>query len=60
MAKVKCHICGKEVVGGAKIQEFSWTETTTMYVFCSEEHRDEWKATHKKDQEELDKKKIVL
>ncbi|KKK45469.1 MAG: hypothetical protein Lokiarch_09490 [Candidatus Lokiarchaeum sp. GC14_75] len=59
MAKVKCHVCGKEIIGGAKIQEFSWKETTTMFVFCSEQHREKWKVAHKKEEEKVDKEKVA-
>ncbi|MFX1454535.1 MAG: hypothetical protein ACFFDB_04100 [Promethearchaeota archaeon] len=45
MAKVKCQQCEKEIIGGAKIQEFDLIEPTTMHVFCSEECRDQWLAS---------------
>jgi hypothetical protein len=42
MAIVKCQKCGKEIIGGAKIQEFDPVEPTTMHVFCSEPCKDKW------------------
>ena len=44
MAKVRCNVCKKEIIGGAKIQEFDPEEPTTMHVFCSESCRDKWLA----------------
>ncbi|MBY8985602.1 MAG: hypothetical protein KGD65_11060 [Candidatus Lokiarchaeota archaeon] len=49
MAKVKCQECKKEIVGGAKIQEFDMNEPTSMHVFCSEDCRDQWLATTSKE-----------
>ena len=50
MAKVKCQDCKKEIIGGARIQEFDPIEPTSMHVFCSEKCRDKWLASiEKKD-----------
>ena len=45
MAKVKCQECGKEIVGGAKIQEFDPIEPTSMHIFCSEKCKEKWLAS---------------
>ena len=42
MAKVKCQLCGKEIIGGAKIQEFDPIKPKTIHVFCSEKCRNKW------------------
>ncbi|MFW9987762.1 MAG: hypothetical protein ACFFC3_03830 [Candidatus Odinarchaeota archaeon] len=49
MAKIKCHLCKKEIVGGASIEEFDPNEPTTIYVFCSESCRDKWISKQNKD-----------
>ncbi|KKN51956.1 hypothetical protein LCGC14_0617370 [marine sediment metagenome] len=47
MAKVKCQECKKEIVGGAKIQEFDPVEPTSMHIFCSKTCRDKWASAAK-------------
>lgn len=42
MAKVKCQQCGKEIIGGAKVQYFDINEPTTIHVFCSEKCKNKW------------------
>jgi len=48
MAKVKCQQCRKEIIGGAKIQEFDPVEPTTMHVFCSDTCREKWVSNQEK------------
>jgi len=45
MAKVKCQECKKEIVGGAKFEEFDPIEPTSIHVFCSETCRKKWLAS---------------
>ncbi|MFX0008251.1 MAG: hypothetical protein ACFFA7_12520 [Promethearchaeota archaeon] len=42
MAKVKCQLCGKEIIGGAKVLHFDLDESTTIHVFCSEICKNKW------------------
>ena len=48
MSIIKCQLCGKEIVGGAKIQYFDIKEPTTIHVFCSEKCKGKWISTQKK------------
>ncbi len=48
MAKVKCQQCGKEIIGGAKVQHFDFEEPTTIHVFCSEDCKSNWISTEEK------------
>ncbi|MHA2391220.1 MAG: hypothetical protein ACXAEX_04565 [Promethearchaeota archaeon] len=50
MGNINGQECRKEIIGGAKIQEFDPIEPTTINVFCSEICRDKWiSATKKKE-----------
>jgi len=48
MGNLKCQECKKEIIGGAKIQEFDTNEHTTLHVFCSESCRKMWISSQKK------------
>jgi endogenous inhibitor of DNA gyrase (YacG/DUF329 family) len=48
MAKVKCQLCGKDIIGGAKIQHFDIDEPTTIHVFCSEICKNKWSNKNNK------------
>ncbi|MFX1278132.1 MAG: hypothetical protein ACFFA3_01865 [Promethearchaeota archaeon] len=45
MSVIKCQLCRKEIIGGAKIQYFDIKEPTTIHVFCSEKCKDKWIST---------------
>ena len=48
MAKMKCQVCGQEIIGGAKVQHFDIDEPTTIHVFCSEKCKSKWVTTREK------------
>ena len=45
---MKCELCEKEIVGGAKVQAFDPVEPTTMHVFCTKKCEDKWISQKKK------------